>query len=460
SKVKADYVKPYMLVPIKKLSLSDERIGVLKQIGGVVINERDGRVYPLGEAAAHLTGYVQSVSKEDLEKDEEGIYTINSVIGKTGLESIYESRIRGIDGTKIYIVNEKNEEVKVVSERLVKNGENIKLTIDSTLQEKGFNGLKGEKGSNVTMDPKTGEVLTLVSSPSYDPNDFVLGVSNEKWEEFNNNESKPLLNRFQGNVSPGSAFKPITAAIGLETKKLDPNEDKKITDLKWQKDNSWGGYSITRVKEYEGSSNLNNAMAYSDNIYFAKTALDIGAKDFHDMLAKLGMGEALPFDFPMNKSKISSVEGLSKEILLGDSGYGQGEILMNPLHLGVLYTMFSNDGDVLTPIIEFGKERTVWKSGIISKENSNIVKESIRGVVTIPNATGNGLNIQGKTVLGKTGTAEIKTSQSDENGTEIGWTVGMTDGQANSRLVVTFIEDVKGRGGSGYVIPKVREMLE
>lgn len=381
------------------------------------------------------------------------------MIGKSGLEAIYEDRLRGIDGIKINIVDKNSNEIKVIYNREVKHGEDIKLTIDSALQQTAYDALEDNNGATVSINPNTGEVLALVSTPAYNPNDFVLGLSTEKWNDLNTNESKPLYNRFQSNITPGSAFKPITAAIGIEENVLDPNEDKGIVGLKWQKDDSWGGYKVTRVHAYSLPANLENALIFSDNIYFARVALDIGAENFEKKLKEFGIGEKIPFEYGVSVSQFSSEDGINNEILLADSGYGQGNILMNPLQLSMMYTMFTNEGNILKPYLEYkeNSEKSVWKNNVISRQTAEIILNDLHSVVSKPNGTAHALFEQGINIAAKTGTAEIKLAQDDESGTEIGWVVATTTNKENNILVTTFVEDVKDKGGSGYVIPIVKK---
>lgn len=461
-KLGASYVKQDMFIPLKVIAKDDKRIEGLLKIQGVMVNDKDGRVYPLAEVAAHLTGYAQNINGEELEKYKDEEYSKSSVIGKTGLEKIYEKKLRGIDGSEIYIVDKLGVRKITLLKKEAKNGLDIKLTIDSDIQILLHNQLKEDAASSVAMNSKTGEVLALVSTPSYDPNDFVMGMSNEKWKSLNEDSKKPLYNRFQSNITPGSIFKPITAAVGLDNKSIDPDENKNISGLKWQKDTSWGGYFVTRVKDYGQNSNLLNAMIYSDNIYFAKSALDIGKDVFSEKLKGLGLGETIPFEYGLSKSQLAVDNNIKTEIQLADSGYGQGEILLNPLHLAAMYTMFVNEGDMINPYLEYKPtlEPKVWKSKAISKKSSDIVLKDMVQVVENPSGTGHEAYISGLNIAGKTGTAEVKLTQQDTKGTEIGWFVAMTTNHESNLLVVAMAEDAKFKGGSHYVIPKVRKAFE
>ncbi|AGF57078.1 penicillin-binding protein [Clostridium saccharoperbutylacetonicum] len=461
--ISASYVKADMFIPIKLIPYGDSRIPELLKISGIKINDKDSRVYPLGEQAAHLVGYIQTINKDELDKHKDQEYNDSSVIGKAGLEKAFEDTLRGIDGAEIYIQGKDGEKKKSLISKEVKDGTDLKLTIDANLQSLIYNQLGNDKAASVAMNPNTGEVLALVSTPSYNPNDFVLGMSNDKWTNLNNDPNKPLYNRFQAAIVPGSSFKPITAVIGVDTKKIDPNTDKNIKGLSWKKNNSWGNYSVTRVSEYGGASNLLNALVYSDNIYFAQAAIDIGKDVFKDKLNSFGFTDKIPFEYPLYNSQFSSNKEFKSEVQLADSGYGQAEVLVNPVHLGALYTMFENNGDILNPTLIYSgsHDNKVWKSNVVSKDAANLVLQDLIQVVENPAGTGHAAFTSGLTIAGKTGTAELKTSQTDTTGTETGWFVGMTTNKVpNNLLVVMMVEDVKNRGGSHYVVPKAKKVLE
>ena len=462
NKLQADYVKDDMFIPIKDIPSGSEKVVSLLQIPGVMIKEKDSRVYPYGTQTAHLVGYVQDITADELEEKADMEYTENSIIGKAGLEKYYEDTLRGIDGADIYIQNSEGEKKSTIITKKSKNGTSLCLNIDINIQKKLYEELGNDKGTAVVMNPNTGEVLALASTPTYNSNDFILGLSEDKWNSLNNDPNKPLYNRFQATAAPGSSFKPITAVIGIDTGKIDQNVDKSIHGLSWQKDSSWGNYNVTRVSEY-GEANMTNALIHSDNIYFAQAALDIGKDTFKEKLNAFGIGEKIPFEYPLYNSQISSSGEFANEVQLADSGYGQGEVLINPVQLASLYTMFVNDGNILAPVLTKANtnEQKIWKQNVVSKENSNIILNDLKQIVENPNGTGHQAYTPGVEIAGKTGTAEIKKSQDDTTGTELGWFVGMTlNKKPNNLLVVMMIEDVKNRGGSHYVVPKVKDILE
>lgn len=466
SQLSAAWVTPDSFVPLKTLNSqqSQELTEQLLTIAGVLINDTEVRTYPLGEKAAHLIGYVQSVTAEDLEEHKGEGYTSSSVIGKSGIEGLYEKELKGENGVKISIMTEDGVEKNVVASVDRQDGENIRLTIDSDLQGLVYDQFREDKSCSVAMNPFTGEVLALVSTPAYDDNEFILGMSGERWDQLNNDENKPLYNRFRQVWCPGSSFKPITAGIGLTTGTINPEEDYGSEGLSWQKDESWGDYHVTTLHEYS-PVNLENALIYSDNIYFAKAALNIGADNLMKSLKLLGFGQKLPFEIKMSQSQYANDGGtIDSEIQLADSGYGQGQILINPLHLATLYTSILNDGNVIRPYLTYSEtpKSEVWISQAFSSDAASRVKTALEKVVNTPEGTGYGAHREDIALAGKTGTAEIKADQNDTTGTELGWFGVFTEDAAAQKpvLLMSMVEDVKDRGGSGYVVDKSAAILQ
>ena len=451
------------LEPDEEVLKEHERQQRLLEIPGIMISDTEVRSYPLKDAAAHLVGYVQNVTAEDLEKHTGEGYTANSVIGRSGAEGLFEKELKGQNGCRIYIVDSDGNEKEELACRIVENGKDIKLTIDSELQKALYEQFQSDKSCSVAMNPYTGEVLALVSTPSYDNNDFIMGLSSEKWAALNEDENKPMYNRFRQVWCPGSTFKPITAAVGLESGAVDPNEDYGNVGLSWQKDASWGSYHVTTLHAYNPVV-LQNAIIYSDNIYFAKAALKIGAEEMKDSLLRLGFQEELPFEIVMAKSQYSNTENIETEIQLADSGYGQGQILVNPLHMACIYTAFCNEGNIIKPHLLYSQETETeyWIPNAFSLEHTNIVLEGLKKVVNDSHGTGYAAHREDILLAGKTGTAEIKVSKEDTSGTELGWFAIFTAERTekNPILIVNMVEDVKGRGGSGYVVGKDKQVLE
>lgn len=484
------------LEPDEKALREKARQDALLAVPGVMISDVEVRSYPFGAAAGHLTGYVGNVTAEDLEEHPGEGYNENSVIGRSGLEGLFEKELKGRDGCSIYIESDDGSKKSVLANLPVQNGQDIRLTIDALLQDALYQQFREDPGCSAAMDPYSGEVLALVSTPSFDSNDFILGLSDARWNALNEDERKPLLNRFRQTWCPGSTFKPIIAAIGLKTGALDWQEDFGNVGLSWQKDASWGDYFVTTLHAYEPVT-MENALIYSDNIYFAKAALRIGADVLERELDAMGFGEQMPFEIVMPPSQYSNTEQIESEIQLADSGYGQGQILVNPLHLAGLYTAFCNGGNAVKPWLVYENEvggadvdrgneagpgadayayggigtsseetggagAEIWLPQIFSAETAAQVLEGMKKVVNNPEGTGFAACREDVVLAGKTGTAEIKASVEDTDGTEIGWFAVFTAERdaENPLLIVSMVENVKEIGGSGYVVNKDKNVLE
>ena len=461
----ASYVKDDTFVPIKNVSKdSNDLKQNLLNIKGIKITDAKARVYTYGEELGHLIGYVQNITAEELKQNSGKGYTSQSMIGKSGIEKIYEDRLKGTNGATIMIYDSSDTQKGSIASISEKDGEDIKLTIDAEIQKSVYQQYKDEKSASVVMNPKTGELLALVSTPTFNSNDFVLGMGTSKWNELSNDESKPMYNRFLGSFVPGSSFKPVIGAIGLTTNTINESDDLGKSGTKWQKDSSWGDHYITTLTEYSNPANLQNALIYSDNIFFAKLALKIGSDTLKNSLNKIFFNQSIDFGLVTNKSQYANNSTFSSEGALADTGYGQAEVLVNPVHMASIYSAFVNEGNMIKPYIEYKEEAQpeYLVKEAFSKESAETIKNDLIQVVENANGTANSAKIQGVTIAGKTGTAEIKKSQDDTEGTEIGWfnafTVG--DNAKNDLLMISMVDNVKNKGGSHYVIPKVKSIFQ
>ena len=428
-------------VPLIKLK---EYSKDLLDIKGIIVSTETGRIYPLGEAASHLIGYMQNGE------------------GKAGLEKLYDDQLNGTDGLEIYIADANGQKKQSLAVKAQIDGKDLETTIDSRLQKNIYEQYKKDKSAHVAMNPTTGEVRALVSTPSYDAQAFILGMTQEKWSKINNDKRHPMQNRFKSTFAPGSSLKPIIAAIGLSQNKFSATEDFGNSGKRWQKNKSWGGYYVTTLHDYSGH-NVTNALIYSDNIYFAKAALKIGKDTLKDQFDNLLFGKELKFTFGLNKSSYG-MDGFTSEIQLADSGYGQGKMMVNPVHMAAIYTAFSNKGNMIKPYLIKQKDskKEVLKKNVFSKDAVKTVNNAMKQVISNPNGTGHAAQINGISLRGKTGTAEIKLTQTDTKGTELGWfvTIMPKTEYKESLQLISMTEDVKKRGGSGYVVNKTKKILE
>ncbi|HFM7065446.1 TPA: penicillin-binding transpeptidase domain-containing protein [Enterococcus faecium] len=401
--ISQSWVQPDYFVPLKIIDGATPELPA-----GATIQEVDGRYYPLGEAAAQLIGYVGDITAEDIDKNPE--LSSNGKIGRSGLEMAFDKDLRGTTGEKLSITDADGVEKKVLIEHEVQNGKDIKLTIDAKAQKTAFDSLGGKAGSTVATTPKTGDLLALASSPSYDPNKMTNGISQEDYKAYEENPEHPFISRFATGYAPGSTFKIITAAIGLDNGTIDPNEVLTINGLKWQKDSSWGSFKTTRVSSDVSQVDLKTALIYSDNIYAAQETLKMGEKKFRTGLDKFIFGEDLDLPISMNPAQISNEDSFNSDILLADTGYGQGELLITPIQQAAMYSVFTNNGTLVYPKLIADKE-TKDKKNVISETAVQTIVPDLREVVQDVNGSAHSLSALGIPLAAKTGTAEIKEKQ-------------------------------------------------
>ncbi|MBB6453584.1 penicillin-binding protein [Salirhabdus euzebyi] len=448
------WVQPDLFVPIGIINPNDEALyRKISDLPGVWKQNTAGRSYPLGAAGTHLIGYTGEITAEELETYKDKGYKQHDIIGKRGLESLYEEQLKGKPGVEIYIEKENGDQV-VIAEQRAEKGKDIHVTINGEFQKLVYENMEGKQGTAAAINPTTGETMALVSSPSFDPN----GLTSYYYTKLMADEANPLLNRFTSLYAPGSTFKPITAAIALEQGTVTADATKDITGKTWGKGNSWGGYEITRVSDPGRPVNLEDALVFSDNIYFGQTALDVGADAMVQGLENFGFTTEVPYTYPIPSSSISNSGNLNDEILLADTAYGQGELQVSILHLATMYSPFTNGGHLVKPVLLQEEEKGMWKEQLVSPEHAEEINASLRKVVSSPNGTARGANMENIPLAGKTGTAELK-SNKDEKGAENGVFVAYNSEQKDL-IIAMLMENVEDEGSSGYVVQRVKSIFE
>lgn len=439
--IKVELAKPYVVdgtfVHLKNIDREQQELKTaLLKIPAVKIIDYDIREYPYNEKLSTLLGFVQN--------DE----------GKSGLELTFNSQLKGLNGCEIY-VDDDGINVDTILKKDRVNGKNIDLTIDVKLQELIYEKFKDVESATVAMNYTTGEILALVSTPSYETNKISLGISDNEWNEIVNNKKKPLFTRFLSKYTPGSTMKPIVAAIGLDTDSFTDIENFGRSVKSWQKDSSWKDFYVTTLEVYNGESNLEKALIYSDNVYFAKAALKIGKNLFKQELDRYGFNKPLNFE---QNTDISVYGNIDSEAKLAVSGFGQGEMEVNPIFMAKIYSTFANNGNAVTPYIlqkEGNDQNTVNSVNLIKPLTANKIKNDLKKV--IDEGTGKLAKIDGKNLYGKTGTAEIKMNKDDKSGEEIGWFNVFDD---NKLLIVNMVENAKKLNGSKFSVKNLREVFD
>ena len=459
--INKSWVQPHYLVPIKQVPMDNQlMLDRVFAIPGTKQEKSAFREYPYGEALAHLTGYIGPITGEQLEKLEDKGYGPNDMIGRQGLERTLEERLRGKPGVQVIAHKPAGGTDPItLYENEAGEAEIIKLTIDAELQKSLFESMTNEPGASVAVDPKTGETLALVSSPSYDPNEFLKGITASRYQELSNAKNKPLFNRFAASYSPGSAIKPVTAAIGLETGAIDPEEGVNIEGKRWQKNGSWGGFFITRLHEdVKNPIDLQKALVYSDNIYFAQKGLEIGSEDLIAGYKDFGFTEDIPFVLNLQPSQITNAGTLGSDGQTADTAYGQGQMLVNILHLATMYEPFLNGGTMFEPsLLVEEAEPVAWKEGLVTDDDAALLQTALRSAVT--DGYAKSANSGEVAIAGKTGTAELK-MRTDEQGKEHGYFVGY-DSENPEVVIAMMIEGIEDEAnGSDYVAGKVASVFE
>ncbi|MHD0368847.1 PBP2a family beta-lactam-resistant peptidoglycan transpeptidase MecA1 [Mammaliicoccus sciuri] len=440
-----DWVKDDTFVPLKTVQDMNQDLKNFVEKYHLTSQETESREYPFEEATTHLLGYVGPINSEELKQKAFKGYKKDAIVGKKGIEKLYDKELQNKDGYRVTIIDDQNKVIDTLIEKKKKDGKDIKLTIDARVQKSIYNNMKDDYGSGTAIHPQTGELLALVSTPSYDVYPFMNGMNDEDYKKLTEDDKEPLLNKFQITTSPGSTQKILTAMIGLKNKTLDGKISYKINGKGWQKDKSWGDYNVTRYEVVNGDIDLKQAIESSDNIFFARVALELGSKKFEEGMKRLGVGEDIPSDYPFYNAQISN-KNLDNEILLADSGYGQGEILINPVQILSIYSALENKGNVNAPHVLKDTKNKVWKKNIISQENIKLLTDGMQQVVNKTHRED--IYRSYANLVGKSGTAELKMKQG-ETGQQIGWFISYDKNNPNMMMAIN-VKDVQDKGMASY----------
>ncbi|MEB7733917.1 PBP2a family beta-lactam-resistant peptidoglycan transpeptidase MecA1 [Mammaliicoccus sciuri] len=440
-----DWVKDDTFVPLKTVQDMNQDLKNFVEKYHLTSQETESRQYPLEEATTHLLGYVGPINSEELKQKAFKGYKKDAIVGKKGIEKLYDKDLQNKDGYRVTIIDDNNKVIDTLIKKKKIDGKDIKLTIDARVQKSIYNNMKDDYGSGTAIHPQTGELLALVSTPSYDVYPFMNGMSDEDYKKLTEDDKEPLLNKFQITTSPGSTQKILTSMIGLNNKTLDGKTSYKINGKGWQNDKSWGDYNVTRYEVVNGDIDLKQAIESSDNIFFARVALELGSKKFEEGMKRLGVGEDIPSDYPFYNAQISN-KNLDNEILLADSGYGQGEILINPVQILSIYSALENKGNVNAPHVLKDTKNKVWKKNIISQENIKLLTDGMQQVVNKTHRED--IYRSYANLVGKSGTAELKMKQG-ETGQQIGWFISYDKDNPNIVMAIN-VKDVQDKGMASY----------
>jgi len=342
------------------------------------------RNYPYDDTYTHILGYVSEASKEDILQNEtiKNHHVPGLKVGKTGLEKSFEDELIGLNGVERYEVNAYGKRIKQIDYKEGKKGKKIKLTIDTEIQKLSNNLLKGVAGSISVMDIYTGEILAMQSSPTFDPNLFIFGISHDDWQLIRNDPLKPLVNKtLSGLYSPGSTIKPIVALSALENNII--NKDFKVSCT--GKIEMYGQTYHCWKKKGHGIVNLKEAMKQSCDTYFYEVARKLGVDRLKETAIKFGLGEKVLQEVYSNEKKglVPNTEWKKNKLgegwLIGETlitGIGQGYTQTTPLQLCLMTAQLANGGYKIYPKITVNEnEETYEEVKALMEKNYAINKE-------------------------------------------------------------------------------------
>lgn len=440
-------------ISFDKLVRLEESLPLLPPI---LIEEVHQRYYPHKSLAAHLIGYIGEISKDELENWKANGYSMGDMVGKAGIERLYEEELRGEKGGQRIEVDVRGRIRRLLERVEPKSGQEIRLTIDLDIQKAAEEALKGKRGAVVAMNPQTGEVLALASSPSFDPNLFASPQGKEKERLSLLRDTRyPFHNRaIAGVYPPGSIFKLITATAGLEEGKISS-----FTTV-----NCPGGLQVGkrffRCWRRHGSVDFLSAIEQSCDTFFYKVGLSLGPDKLAEWARKFGLGEKTGISLE-GEAKGFIADEKWKEETLGEKWYagdtanmavGQGFTQMTPLQACRMVSVFANGGYLVKPIILLGEKEERIPLGI-SQTTLELIKKGMEKVVLGSRGTGISARVQGIRIAGKTGSAEDPPRKRTH-----AWFVCFAPIE-NPQIAVSVLVEEGGMGGS-VAAPIARKVLE
>ena len=481
--------RPFDQVPLKfHLTESErDRFAVNQwRFPGVSVDPYLTRNYPYGDEFAHIVGYVGRIDEKEQQKLDPDLYAGTTHVGKTGIEKQYESLLHGTPGYELVEVNVDQRPIRVLQRVAAKPGQNLYLTIDERLQKATFAAFAGQTGAAVAIDPRNGEVLAMVTVPSFDPNLFVNGISQADYSALLDDPEKPLLNRaMRGGYPPGSTVKPFLGLGGLELGLRKPDDTVLSTGTYYIPGSSRGYRDDTRYGA--GRVNLMQAITRSVNTYFYSLAYQMGIGRFDAWMSKFGFGQPSGIDLPNETGGVlPSPEWkratFHKPWYPGEtviSGIGQGYWMVTPLQMahalatlagGASYRphLLAATSDGLgAPVVP--QQQPAPTQVTHDPDDLAAVREGMLGVVYNPQGTaygiGKGFPYQ---IAGKTGTAERYSRTSDAYNTDKNlaylasrhraWFIAYAPAEHPQIAVAVLLEH--GAWGGSAAAPIARKMLD
>jgi penicillin-binding protein 2 len=423
------------------------------------------RLYPQNGFAAHAIGYTGEISEEELDSPDFAKYSQGAVIGKFGIERQYNDTLMGVDGERQVEVDNRGKTRRVLDNKEAIPGKDLQLTLDLDLQAVAELAMEGKNGAVVAMDPRTGEVLAMVSRPTFDPNKFAVRIKSSDWREIADNPDHPLLNRaIQAQDAPGSTFKPIVAIAGLESGAIDDQYAVHCSGGAM----FYGHYHKCHLKSGHGAVSLHRGIVQSCDVYFYNVGDRTGIDKIAFYANQAGLGQKTGIDLPHEAegvvpSSAWKIRNFREKWYAGETisvAIGQGAVTVTPLQLAAAYSWLINGGVWHQPhMVKGGKYRE--HSWPLAPDNVAKVIYGTWGVVN-EGGTGGRAQLPGLNVCGKTGTAQLASDEflKGKTGKEFknnAWFVGFAPREAPEIVVVSLFE----HGAEGpLAAPITRDVLK
>jgi penicillin-binding protein 2 len=429
--------------------------------------ENQQRLYPRNGMAAHVIGYVGEVSEQELNTSEFAKYSQGDIVGKFGLERQYNDTLMGIDGQMRVTVDSLGNKRETLDNKDATPGHNIQLTLDLDLQAVAELSMEGKRGAVIALDPRNGEVLAMVSRPTFDPNVFTTKIKADDWKGLLNDPDKPLLNRaIQAQFAPGSTFKPIVTMAGLETGTIDENFTVHCSGGA----NFYGAFR--HCDEKHGTLDLHRAIVHSCDTYFYTVGDKLGIDRIAEYATMTGLGKKTGVDLPGElEGTVPSTKWKLRtqhdKWYAGETisvAIGQGALTVTPIQLASAIGGISNGGVWFKPhLVKMAAPAEPTRRVEFRPENLATVVSGMYGVVN-EGGTGSSAQIPGITVCGKTGTAQRISLELAKSGKaagdlarENGWFVGFAP-RDNPEIVVVALYEASTHGYSAA--PIVRDVIK
>lgn len=416
----------YQPIPLKQDITPDEQAFIAAhrdELPELETLDEQRRLYPSGGFAAHLIGYVGEVSEQMLDDPRYAFYSPGDVVGRSGVEQTYDSLLRGVDGSRDVIVNSHGKELGHLGQELATPGKDLKLTIDLDVQMAAEKALEGKIGAIVAMDPHTGEILAMVSRPTYDPNQFAVRLTRSYWNEILTNPDHPLLNKtIQAQLAPGSTFKIIMSVAGLQENVA------QTMHVGCAGGASFYGHFYA-CDRHHGAVDIYNAIPYSCDTFYYTLANRLGIDTIAKYATSVGIGQKTGIDLPdeatgIMPSTMWKLKSQHEKWFAGETisvGIGQGAVTVTPMQLARALSGIASGGVLRRPHVVFPDEvppemlqaihESFPGSGEatipLTTENWQIITDAMANVTSSPIGTAYAAHLEGVDFAGKTGTAQV-----------------------------------------------------